>query len=74
MNKKQLLLLLSVFFMWTSCQNQSSHFITDEAYRTQVETDLQARQADLTQGDLFPAEREGIVSSSRGNALGEDNT
>lgn len=68
MNKKQLLLLLSVFFMWTSCQNQSSHFITDEAYRTQVETDLQARQADLTQGDLFavfnqpmsPAEKEAL--------------
>ena len=68
MNKKQLLLLLSVFFMWTSCQNQSSHFITDEAYRTQVETDLQARQADLTEGDLFavfnqpmsPAEKEAL--------------
>lgn len=54
MKKNYFITLLSALFIWTSCtNNQSAHFITDDSYRTQVETDLQARQSVITEGNLF---------------------
>ena len=54
MNKKHLIACVSALFLWTSCMNNSSsHFISDTAYRTQVETDFQSRQTTLSEGNLF---------------------
>ena len=41
MNKKHLFALLFTLLVWTSCNNQQ-HFITDAAYRAEVENDFQA--------------------------------
>lgn len=68
MNKKHLFTLLFTLFVWTSCNNQQ-HFITDAAYRAEVENDFQAKQAALPNGDLFavfndqmtPEEREALT-------------
>jgi hypothetical protein len=68
MNKKHLFTLLFTLLVWTSCNNQQ-HFITDAAYRAEVETDFQAKQAALPNGDLFavfndqmtPEEREALT-------------
>ena len=68
MNKKHLFALLFTLLVWTSCNNQQ-HFITDTAYRAEVENDFQAKQAALPNGDLFavfndqmtPEEREALT-------------
>lgn len=68
MNKKHLFALLFTLLVWTSCNNQQ-HFITDAAYRAEVENDFQAKQAALPNGDLFavfndqmtPEEREALT-------------
>lgn len=68
MNKKHLFTLLFTLLVWTSCNNQQ-HFITDAAYRAEVENDIQAKQAALPNGDLFavfndqmtPEEREALT-------------
>ena len=68
MNKKHLFTLLFTLLVWTSCNNQQ-HFITDAAYRVEVENDFQAKQAALPNGDLFavfndqmtPEEREALT-------------
>lgn len=68
MNKKHLFTLLFTLLVWTSCNNQQ-HFITDTAYRAEVENDFQAKQAALPNGDLFavfndqmtPEEREALT-------------
>lgn len=68
MNKKHLFTLLFTLLVWTSCNNQQ-HFITDAAYRAEVENDFQAKQAVLPNGDLFavfndqmtPEEREALT-------------
>ena len=68
MNKKHLFTLLFTLLVWTSCNNQQ-HFITDAAYRAEVENDFQANQAALPNGDLFavfndqmtPEEREALT-------------
>ena len=68
MNKKNLFALLFTLLVWTSCNNQQ-HFITDAAYRAEVENDFQAKQAALPNGDLFavfndqmtPEEREALT-------------
>ena len=68
MNKKHLFTLLFTLLVWTSCNNQQ-HFITDAAYRAEVENDFQAKQAALPNGDLFavfndqmtPDEREALT-------------
>ena len=68
MNKKHLFTLLVTLLVWTSCNNQQ-HFITDAAYRAEVENDFQAKQAALPNGDLFavfndqmtPEEREALT-------------
>lgn len=52
MNKKQLLALLFVFLLTASC-NQQKHFISDDAFRQEVEQDFQTKQAALPNGDLF---------------------
>ena len=67
MNKKHLFALLFTLLVWTSCNNQQ-HFITDAAYRAEVENDFQAKQAALPNGNLFavfndqltPEEREAL--------------
>ena len=67
-NKKHLFTLLFTLLVWTSCNNQQ-HFITDAAYRAEVENDFQAKQAALPNGDLFavfndqmtPEEREALT-------------
>lgn len=68
MNKKHLFALLFTLLVWTSCNNQQ-HFITDAAYRAEVENDFQVKQAALPNGDLFavfndqmtPEEREALT-------------
>lgn len=68
MNKKHLFTLLFTLLVWTSCNNQQ-HFITDTAYRAEVENDFQAKQAALPNGNLFavfndqmtPEEREALT-------------
>ena len=68
MNKKHLFTLLFTLLVWTSCNNQQ-HFITDAAYRAEVENDFQAKQVALPNGDLFavfndqmtPEEREALT-------------
>lgn len=68
MMKKHLFALLFTLLVWTSCNNQQ-HFITDAAYRAEVENDFQAKQAALPNGDLFavfndqmtPEEREALT-------------
>lgn len=68
MNKKHLFTLLFTLLVWTSCNDQQ-HFITDAAYRAEVENDFQAKQAALPNGDLFavfndqmtPEEREALT-------------
>ena len=68
MNKKHLFTLLFTLLVWTSCNNQQ-HFLTDAAYRAEVENDFQAKQAALPNGDLFavfndqmtPEEREALT-------------
>lgn len=68
MNKKHLFALLFTLLVWTSCNNQQ-HFITDAAYRAEVENDFQAKQAALPNGNLFavfndqmtPEEREALT-------------
>lgn len=52
MNKKQLFALLFVFLLTAGC-NQQKHFISDEAFRQEVEQDFQTKQAALPNGDLF---------------------
>ena len=44
MNKKHLISLLLCLFVLASC-SQQAHFITDEAYRAEVEKDFQATLA-----------------------------
>ena len=53
MTKIHLFLLLFVFLIGTSCDDKSQHFITDNAYRAEVEKDFQAKQAALPNGNLF---------------------
>lgn len=52
MDKKHLFTLLCALFLWTGCSKQQ-HFITDDAFRAQVEKDFQSKQAALPNGDLF---------------------
>lgn len=66
--QKHLFALLFTLLVWTSCNNQQ-HFITDAAYRAEVENDFQAKQAALPNGNLFavfndpmtPEEREALT-------------
>ena len=68
MNKKHLFALLLTVLVWTGCNNQQ-HFITDAAYRAEVENDFQAKHAALPNGNLFavfndqmtPEEREALT-------------
>ena len=53
MNKTYQFLLMAVVLFLTGCGNASEHFINDSAYRAQVETALQARQAQLSKGNFF---------------------
>ena len=53
MIKTNLFLLLFVLFAGISC-NKQQHFISDEAFRAEVENDFQAKQAALPNGNLFP--------------------
>lgn len=52
MDKKHLFALLCALFLWTGCSKQQ-HFITDDAFRAQVEKDFQSKQTALPNGDLF---------------------
>ena len=53
MIKTNLFLLLFVLFAGISC-NKQQHFISDDAFRAEVENDFQAKQAALPNGNLFP--------------------
>ena len=64
MNKKHLFTLLFTLLVWTSCNNQQ-HFITDAAYRAEVENDFQAKQAALPNGDLFAVFNEQMTPEER---------
>ncbi len=68
MIKTNLFLLLFVLFAGISC-NKQQHFISDDAFRAEVENDFQAKQAALPNGNLFtvfdqqmtPDEREALT-------------
>ncbi len=68
MVKTNLFLLLFVLLAGTSC-NRQRHFISDAAFRAEVENDFRAKQAALPDGDLFsvfnqkmtPAEKEALA-------------
>ena len=52
MHKTQLFALLFILLIGTAC-NKQQHFISDNAFRAEVEKDFQAKQAALPDGDLF---------------------
>ena len=52
MNKKHLFTGLCALLLLVGC-GDSSHFISDAAYRAEVEKDFQAKQVALPNGDLF---------------------
>lgn len=52
MLKTHLFVFLFVLLAGTSCSKQK-HFISDDAFRAEVEKDFQAKQAALPNGDLF---------------------
>ncbi|GGJ81213.1 transglutaminase [Parabacteroides faecis] len=52
MHKTQLFALLFILLIGTAC-NKQQHFISDDAFRAEVEKDFQAKQAALPDGDLF---------------------
>ena len=68
MHKTQLFALLFMLLIGTAC-NKQQHFISDNAFRAEVEKDFQAKQAALPDGDLFavfnqemtPQEREALT-------------
>ena len=65
MNKKHLFALLFTLLVWTSCNNQQ-HFITDAAYRAEVENDFQAKQAALPNGNLFAVFNDQMTPEEKG--------
>lgn len=52
MHKTHLFVLLFAFMLGTACSKQQ-HFISDNAFRAEVEKDFQAKQGALPNGDLF---------------------
>lgn len=52
MNKKHLFTLLCTLLLCAACSKQQ-HFISDNAFRAEVEKDFQAKQVALPDGDLF---------------------
>ncbi len=52
MHKTHLFVLLFAFMLGTACSKQQ-HFISDNAFRAEVEKDFQAKQVALPDGDLF---------------------
>ncbi|MGL4853072.1 MAG: transglutaminase domain-containing protein [Phocaeicola sp.] len=52
MKKRDLLMLLSLLLLWTSCSNPS-HFITDPNTREEVASDYKAKKEALPNGNLF---------------------
>ena len=68
MNKKHLFTGLCALLLLVGC-GDSSHFISDAAYRAEVEKDFQAKQVALPNGNLFevfneqmtPAEKEALT-------------
>lgn len=68
MLKTHLFVLLFVLLVGTSC-NKQKHFISDDAFRAEVEQDFQAKQAALPNGNLFadfnqsmtPDEKEALI-------------
>ena len=52
MHKTHLFVLLFALLIGTAC-NKEKHFISDNAFRAEVEKDFQAKQAALPDGDLF---------------------
>lgn len=52
MNKKHLFVFLFALLLATGC-SKPNHFISDDAFRAEVENDFQAKQAALPNGDLF---------------------
>lgn len=52
MNKKHLFTLLCALLLCAACSKQQ-HFISDNAFRAEVEKDFQAKQVALPNGDLF---------------------
>ncbi|MEG1543782.1 MAG: transglutaminase-like domain-containing protein [Tannerellaceae bacterium] len=52
MNIKHLFALLAIILIGTGC-SKNTHFITDDAFRAEVEKDFLTKQAALPNGDLF---------------------
>ena len=52
MHKTHLFSLLFILLIGAAC-NKQQHFISDDAFRAEVEKDFQAKQAALPDGDLF---------------------
>lgn len=64
MLKTQLFVLLFVLLIGTSC-NKQRHFISDDAFRNQVEKDFQAKQAALPNGELFTVFNQSLTPDER---------
>lgn len=63
-NRTLLLCAACVAFLW-SCGSSEKHFITDEAYRTQVETDFAAKKELMNRGDLFSVFNQELTTEER---------
>ena len=62
-----ILLIGSLLCLFTACSNP--HFLTDEAYRHQVEQDFQLKQTLLPHGDLFSIFRDATLTTYEREAL-----
>lgn len=65
MNKKHLFVWLFALLLLAGCSNKPTHFISDDAYRAQVEKDFQAKQAALPNGDLFGVFNESMAPEEK---------
>ncbi len=64
MNKKHLLTVLLCLFALAGC-NKQAHFISDDAYRAEVEKDFLEKQQELPNGDLFAVFNETMTQEEK---------
>ena len=64
MRRLNLLLCLIALFMSASCDREK-HFMTDNAYRAEVEQDFQAKRNALPNGNLFEVFNESMTTQER---------
>ena len=60
-----LLTLAAIAALMCSCGTKDAHFITDEAYRAQVDADFKAKKELLPRGDLFAVFDQDLTTAER---------